>query len=45
MKHQYLLTAKITTDVDILKTVQELGNTLHFRRNFWYLIMASTKLI
>ena len=35
MKHSYLLTAKISPDVN---------NSLHVRSNFWCLIMASTKL-
>ena len=49
IKFSYLLTAKITPDVNyfhyILKTVPQLGDSAYVRQDFWYLIMASTKLI
>ena len=49
MKHLYLLKVKITPDANsflqFLKAVPELGDSLHVRSNFWYLIMTSTKLI
>ena len=48
MERSYLLTTKITADIYFLcflKAVQKLGESLHVRRNFWYLVMSSTKLI
>ena len=49
MKHSYLLTSKIAPDVNnfisFLKAAQELGDSSHVRRNYWYMIMASTNLI
>ena len=39
-KHSYLLTAKTT-----FAAVEELRKSLHVRRNFWCLIMLSTKLM
>ena len=43
MKHSFLPTAKITHN-NSLYLVQCRARALQFRRNFWYLIMASTKL-
>ena len=34
MKHSCLLTAKITPDVYFLKSVQELGDSLHIMQKF-----------
>ena len=49
MKHSYLLTAKITSDlINLSFTWCErafVGYTLHVCHNFWYLFMASTKSI
>ena len=51
MKHSYLLnlTGKITPELNnfllFLKAMQELGDFLHVRRKFSYLIIFSTKLI
>ena len=46
IKHFYLLTAKISSDVNnsllLVHPSQELYNSLHVRRNFWCLIMTST---
>lgn len=47
MKRSYLLTTKITADVntslEFLHTVQDLGGSFHVRRNVWCLIMSSIK--
>ena len=46
MKHSYLLTAKVTPDLDsllLVHAVQELHSCMHIRRNFWCLIMAPIK--
>lgn len=49
MKHSYLLTPKITFNVDnslwFLHAVQDLGDSLYVRRNCLCLITASTKLM
>ena len=48
-KHSYLLTAKTTfavvNSLQFVLAVQELRKSLHVRRNFWCLIMLSTKLM
>ena len=47
MKHSYLLTAKITPDINKSNfswcEVATVGYSLYVGQNFWYLIMASNK--
>ena len=49
MKYSFLVTPKITPHVNnylwFLLAVQDLGDSLHVRHNFLWLIIASTKFI